>query len=42
MSVATDWPVGGSRAIHLSFYRSIKFVLYHSKRGKTDRLEYGM
>ena len=42
MSAVTDWPVGGSKAIHISFYKSIKTVLYHSKRGQTDRLEYGM
>ena len=42
MSVVTDWLVGGFGAIHLSFYRPIEVVLYHSKRVQTDRLEYRM
>ena len=33
MSAATDWPVSDSGAIHISFYRPIEAVLYHSKRG---------
>ena len=41
-STITDRPVGGSGAIHLSFYRSLESVLYHSKIGQTDRLEYRM
>ena len=38
-STATDWPVGSSRAIHLSFYKPIEAVFHQSKRGQEERLE---
>ena len=41
-SAAIEWPVSGSGAIHISFYRQIEAVLYHSKKGQTEQLEYRM